>query len=321
MIKLIHKLKEGAVMGKVNVKLIEYKNFGKCIEISNSQVQVIVTVDIGPRIINYSFIDGENIMFEDLERAVKMTGEEFACYGNKTWYLYGGHRLWTSPEGPVRSKYPDNDAVSYEILENGAVFSPDEQVWNQYKFEIEVLLDEDSTEVTLIHRITNCGAWNITLAPWAITVLSPGGIEIVPQATTETDLLPNRVMAFWPYTNLKDERMIWGKSYLGLISKPEIKQNFKFGTNNEHGFSMYFNHGDLLIKKFAPKANGNYPDGGMSFETYVAGPFIEIESLGELTELAPSETVSHTEYWTLFKEDAPNGLDEEKIDELVKKYV
>jgi len=59
----------------------------------------------------------------------------------------------------------------------------------------------------------------------------------------------------------------------------------------------------------------------MSFETYGSRMFLEMESLGELTNLKPQKTVSHTEYWELFKEAAPTSFNEEEIDELVKKYV
>ena len=38
-----------------------YKNFGKCMEISNGTVKALVTVDIGPRVIYYG-VKGMNIM-------------------------------------------------------------------------------------------------------------------------------------------------------------------------------------------------------------------------------------------------------------------
>ena len=40
-----------------------YKNFGKCMEISNGTVKALVTVDIGPRVIYYG-VKGMNIMHE-----------------------------------------------------------------------------------------------------------------------------------------------------------------------------------------------------------------------------------------------------------------
>lgn len=308
-------------MGKVNVSVCEYKNFGKCIKIANDIVKVIVTVDVGPRIINYSFLDGENIMFEDVDRIFAESGEPFEKFGGGTWYIYGGHRLWTSPEGYPKSYYPDNNPVPYKILENGAVFSPEVQKWNQYQMEIEVTLDENSSDVHLKHRITNRAAWSVTLAPWCLTVLTPGGQEIVPQPTVDTGLLGNRLLALWPYTKLTDKRVIWGDRYVSLTQDKNNSDKFKFGINSEHGFSLYFVNGDLFVKKFSPIANGNYPDGGMSFETFTNNLFLEMETLGETHEIAPDETVEHCESWSLYREPKPEFFDEDALDELVKKYV
>lgn len=308
-------------MGTVTTKVTEYKNFGNCLEIANGIVKLLVTVDVGPRVINYSFIDGENIMFEDVNRDFSQTGPEFDNFGGGTWYIYGGHRLWTSPEGMPKSYYPDNDPVPYEIIENGAVFKPAPQKWNQYQYEITITLCPDSSKVSLTHKIINCAAWDVTLAPWTLTVLSPGGFEIVAQPTKDTGLLGNRLMALWPYTNMMDERVTWGNKYIGLEQHPGHPDKFKVGINSEHGFAMYFNHGDLFIKKYTPIENGSYPDGGMSFETFTNALFLEMETLGEITSIAPGTAVTHTESWSLFKEAKPEGYCEKTIDALVEKYV
>ncbi len=308
-------------MGKVNVELCEYKNYGKCLKISNDIVKVIVTVDVGPRVINYSFLDGSNIMFEDIDRSFERSGKEFDRFGGGKWYIYGGHRLWTSPEAFPKSYYPDNDPVPYTILENGAVFSPAEQKWNQYQMEIEITLAEDSSDVHLIHRITNRAAWSVTLAPWCLTVLAPGGQEIVPQPTKNTGLLGNRLLALWPYTKLTDKRVIWGDRYISLAQDSNNSDSFKFGLNSEHGCSLYFLDNNLFIKKFKVIENGIYPDGGMSFETYTNDLFLEMETIGEISEIAPEETVEHEEFWSLYHCPALTEFDEDKLDELVKKYV
>ncbi|MDP4180992.1 MAG: hypothetical protein Q8942_07860, partial [Bacillota bacterium] len=52
-------------MGKVTVNEIKYSNFGKCIEVSNGEVSLVVTVDFGPRIIRYGFVDGKNELCEN----------------------------------------------------------------------------------------------------------------------------------------------------------------------------------------------------------------------------------------------------------------
>lgn len=318
--KIILSTKGGFIMGKVSVDICEYKNYGKCLKISNEIVKIIITVDVGPRVINYSFLDGQNIMFEDLNRDFSESGKEFDCFGGGTWYIYGGHRLWASPEGYPKSYYPDNDPVPYKIIENGAVFSPATQKWNQYQMEMEITLDENSSEVHLVHRITNRAAWSVTLAPWCLTVLAPGGCEIIPQPTEDTGLLGNRLLAIWPYTKLTDNRVIWGDRYISLTQDKTNSDKFKLGINSEHGLSLYFINGDLFVKRFSPVKGGNYPDGGMSFETFTNNLFLEMETLGQIKEIAPNETVEHEENWALYRQEGLKEFDEDKLDELVKKY-
>lgn len=300
---------------------IEYKNYGKCLELTNGIVRLVVTLDIGPRVINYSFCDGDNIMFEDIDRVFSHSGAAFdEAYGGGTWYIYGGHRLWTSPEGMPKSYYPDNDPVTYELTENGVRLMPPVQKWNQYAYTIEIALEENNTNVTLKHEIKNCAAWPVTLAPWAITVLSPGGVEVVPQPTRDTGLLGNRLIGLWPYAKMTDARVSWADRYIFLRQDSTAEGNFKVGLNSEHGYALYFNHGDLFVKQFSPRENGCYPDGGMSFETFTNPLFLEMETLGEISTIEPESTVSHTECWSLHKAELPE-LTEAAIDSVVKQYV
>lgn len=306
-------------MAKVILKETEYKNFGKCVEISNGIVKLLVTIDVGPRIINYSFVDGENVMWEDTERT--FANKRVADIFGSPFYIYGGHRLWASPEAFPRTYFADSDPVAYEITENGARFIQSIQKLNQYSIEFTVTLSPDSTEVKVEHKITNHNLWDITLAPWAITVLSGGGTEIVPMSCSDTRPLANRLLAFWPYSDLRDKRFALQNKYAVLSHSYDAERAFKFGINCEHGFSMYFNHGDIFIKKFEVVPNGIYPDGGMNFETYSAKNYIEMESLGELKTIKPNESCEHTEYWSLARGNAPESYTDEKIDEVVKKYV
>ena len=299
---------------------IQYDGCGRCLEISNGTAVTVITLDIGPRIIRYSFADGENIMFEDKDRVFSAGGEVFdAAYGKgSTWYIYGGHRLWTSPEGYPRSYYPDNAPVPYTLTENGAIFSPEVQKWNQYQYEIEVEMAEKGTDVKVFMRVTNRAPWSVTLAPWGISVLSAGGTVVVPQPTRDTFVMPNRTVTLWSYNRMTDKRFTWLDKYMILRQDSTAGDiPFKFGINSEHGYAMFFNHGDLFIKRFEAKPDGNYPDGGMSFETYTNKLFLEVESLGELKTLAEGETAEHVEHWSLMKAQMPE-LTDAAIDEFVR---
>ena len=57
----------------------------------------------------------------------------------------------------------------------------------------------------------------------------------------------------------------------------------------------------MFVKRYAWKDNGAYPDYGCNTEVYTAAAFIEVETLGPLTTLAPGATAEHTERWSLHK--------------------
>ena len=306
-------------MSNIVLNEINYNGFGKCVELTNGIVRVVITVDVGPRIVCYSFVNGENIFWENPERTYSEDSVT-QTYGSP-WYIYGGHRLWTSPEAAPRTYYADNDPVEYEKIPGGARFIQPVQKINQIQCEFSVTLSPDSTDVKVHHKITNRNSWDITFAIWALSVMSSGGLEIIPQPTSDTGLLNNRLIGIWSYAKMTDPRITWGDRYIAMRQDPQIKTNYELGINSEHGFAMYLNHGDVFVKKFDLVKGGTYPDGGMSFESFVCENFLECESLGELKTVAPGSSVEHCEYWSLSKADAPSGFDEEELDRLCEKFV
>ncbi len=301
---------------------IQYDGYGSCLEISNGIVRLVVTLDFGPRIIRYSFVDGENIFFEDKDRIFFDDNKEIEeVYGkDAVWYIYGGHRLWTSPEAMPRTYYPDNEPVNVTLTEQGAIFTPPVQKWNQYGYAIEVQLSEDSADVTVIHKLKNYSPWDVTLSLWPISVLSSGGTEVFPQPTYDAGFLANRQIAFWSYAKMTDTRLGWLDRYIILKQDGNISEEFKMGLGSDHGYALYFNHGDVFVKQFEAKRDGNYPDGGMSFETYTNQLFLEMETLSELKTIAPEETAEHVERWSLYKGQLPE-LSDDVLDKEVQKYL
>ena len=82
----------------------------------------------------------------DLARKSVMDDETFTdIYGNRAWYLYGGHRLWITPESAPETYYPDNEEVKFEYTDNGAVFTPNAQIKNDIQMQIEVVMADSGT--------------------------------------------------------------------------------------------------------------------------------------------------------------------------------
>src|SRR6202795_3088202 len=84
----------------VRVEKIAYKGWPNCYRITNGEVELIVTSDIGPRIMRYGFVGDQNF-FKEFTESLGKTGEP-------AWVLRGGHRVWAAPEDAVRTYAPDN---------------------------------------------------------------------------------------------------------------------------------------------------------------------------------------------------------------------
>ncbi|NJJ41294.1 hypothetical protein [Paenibacillus apii] len=307
-------------MAELYVRPIIYGNYGKCVEVTNGTISLVATVEFGPRIIRFGFTGGDNVFFEDTERQFKETGGDFSVVGGGEWHIYGGHRLWTSPESVPRTIYPDNGPVRWRTAGNGIVLTPDTETWTHVQKEIEVQMNPESGEVTIHHRITNTGAWPVTFAPWALSVMAEGGKAIIPQAKRETLVLPNRVLALWPESQMNDHRVYWGERYI-LLQQDETAKPFKFGTNNDEGWAAYFNKGQLFIKTYLHNIHAVYPDYGVSFECYTNHLFLELETLGELKTVAPLETVSHTETWKLIRNASLSLDNENELESAIRPYL
>lgn len=289
-----------------------YKEFGKCVEISNGVVDLIVTVDIGPRIIRFGFVGEENELCESSELSKQVWNGE--------WKIWGGHRLWHSPEGDPRSYVPDNSPVKWEKIENGIRVIQEVEPWVQTEKQMEITLDCCDSGVKIVHKLSNKNAWPIEVSAWALTVMATGGLEIVPQSQRDTGLLGNRLIALWPYTKMNDYRVYWGDKYITLKQDPNMKQAIKFGIPNEEGWAAYLNHGNLFVKKYTHQMDAKYPDYGVSYETYTTDFMLEMETLSPLTILNPEDTIVHQEVWKLVKEvEVP--MNEKEIDEMVDKHI
>lgn len=303
-------------------KIIQFKNYGKCLEITNGIVKAVVTLDIGPRIVYYGFKDGENILNTSKEEFDPVSNElmDEHFYKGATWNNFGGHRLWASPEKMPDTYYPDCDPVEYELTENGVILTPKAQVENGQAMSIELSMSSDEPKMDVVHSIENISDKEQDIALWALSVCEKNGLLIVPMNTNDTGLLHNRVISVWSYADLSDERIFFGKKYFTLKQDVNAETAMKFGFDLNDGTAYYVVGNSVFEKKYYPNhPNGRYPDGGVSMETYSCNLFTEVETLSEQKVMAPNETCTHKETWTMHKKPCEiNPKDNESIDNFVK---
>ncbi len=273
---------------------INYGGWPNCVRLSNGQVELIATTDVGPRIIRFGFIGGSNVLKEIPAHVGQL--------GGNVWRSYGGHRLWRAPEDVKYTYAPDNQPIEYAWDGHALKLSQPKDAAGLAK-EIEILLDPERSWVSLLHRIINRSESSVDIGPWAVTVMAAGGRAILPHEPYRPhseSLLPVRSLALWSYTDMKDPRWTWGSRYIQLKQDPAAKVEQKFGIRNTLGWAAYTLNGVTFIKRFPFDSGARYPDLDCNFEVFTNDAILELESLGPMARLDPGASIEHTERWFLF---------------------
>jgi hypothetical protein len=291
----------------LTIETIEYGGWPNCIRVSNGEIELVATTDIGPRIIRLGFVGGQNLF--------KNYADTLGRTGDTEWHNYGGHRLWHAPEVFPRTYAPDNDPVEY-VWEGTTLVLRNSERENALDKEMRVTLSPTSPCVEVAHRIVNRGPWPVDLAPWTLSVMAPGGRAVYPQEDFRPHpdvLAPARPLVLWHFTDMSDPRWTWGRRYIQLRQDPAAITKQKVGFLNRQGWAAYLLKGEALIFRYADDPGATYADMGCNTETYTDPDMLEVETLGPWTKLKPGDGVGHDEFWTLAKLEC--GPSDAEIDE------
>ncbi len=308
----------------VNVKEIEsFKEYGKCVSISNGVIEAIVTIELGPRIISFGFVDSQNFMCSERSAFTRKDDEVYQNFFGKGrgWESFGGHRIWLSPESYPETYTPDDKPVEYETTTDGAIFTPQPDTEIGVQKTLEIKMDPDDANIQVDMQIKNISDADKEFAVWSLSVCTDGGTLIIPMNTNDTGLLPNRIISVWPYTDMNNDRLYWGQKYITVKQDVTAEKPIKIGVDLNCGTAYYVLNDDILCKNYETNhPDGIYPDGGCSFETYTNDVMLEFETLSELKNIKPGETNSLCERWTLCKKPCDADLkDDASIDNLLSK--
>lgn len=289
------------------MELVSYGGWKHCVRLTNGQIELIVTTDVGPRVIRFGHIGGPNL-FREFEDQLGLTGGD-------SWRPYGGHRFWHAPEQQVRTYWPDNGPVEYDFDGKTLFVRQGVEVTTGLVKEIDITLDPTENRVMLVHRLINRGLWAIEVAPWCLSVMARGGRAIIPQEPFRPwpdALLPARPMVLWHYTDMADPRWTWGRKYVQLRQDPSAASFQKVGMLNTLGWAAYTLGDEVFIKRYDYQPFAKYPDFECNTEVFTNADMLEVETLGPLTKLTPDSHAVHVEHWYL--ERAHVGTTDAAID-------
>jgi hypothetical protein len=274
--------------------------------LENDSLRLEYLTTAGPRIVRFSRKGGANLFAELPNLQIETPHGPFL--------FHGGHRLWAAPERMPDTYEPDNMTIEIQTFTDGVRLTQNGGKIRIFK-SMEIRLPKNAPKVTIKHSLQNGGNKPLMIAPWALTMCRLGGTAILPQPVGNADadgFLPNRFLELWPYARINDARLILRDDFILIRGVPE-SQAIKVGYFNPHGWMAYWLEGTLFKKTFTFQPGATYPDGGCNAESYCKDEFIELETLGPLSQIESGQAVEHTETWELF-----DGLEQPFLPKWIK---
>jgi len=302
-----------SVTAAVKIEKTAWSGWPNCYRISNGEVELIVTSDIGPRIMRYGFVGGQNVFW------VQKEGEGKS--GEPAWVMRGGHRIWVGPEDIKYTYPPDNTPIQVDVRGNVLIATQPVEKETRIQKQIEIRLADSGTDVTVIHRLINKGEMPLEYSAWALTMMTPGGHGVTgfpPRGTHPEVLQPTNPLIMWAFSDLSDKRWTYTKKYLILDSQPGNTTPTKLGHHNPKTWGAYFLNGEMFLKRYdAAPLPSQHPDMGASYETFTSGQFLEIETMGPLTRVPSGGTLEHVERWSMHKSGKPAAWTDAELDRIL----
>lgn len=250
--------------------------------------ELVILTETGPRIMSFKPEGGENFFYVNKDNFREKVGSD-------QWLVYGGTRLWVSPETAVTYAH-DNVPVQVKTDRDRVTLTAPA---GETGIRKTMMVEAKPRTFRITCTVVNEGPLLHSAGIWVLSCLEP--------AAGSRIYLPWGEQGEW---NVKD--MKYWRSWLEAGSDIESKQwrptneffiieptgeTGKVGFRNRHGFAL-FQRGNLsFIKKAGYIEEAHYPDDGCSFEVYTSKDFYEIETLSPLYCLKPGVAYSHSEDW------------------------
>lgn len=318
----------GAMPGRggsqVEVEEIDYHGWENSVEITNSEIRLIVVPAIG-RIMYYGFKDGENVLWNNPKYFGKvLPGEPFKDEEGKfTWTNFGGDKVWPNQQSEFveinghawpPDHWFDGGKHGAEILKDGVVITSLLSEYNGARSIRTIRLEPSGTRVNIHQQIKKeKKAANEKLEPLRYTIWNV--TQIRPPEQTLYPLNPHSHfdLRFHPFS-FEEKVAVDNFTIKGNIGifVPHPGKSQKVGADSDRWLAGIVGH--VVIAEFF-KRDGTqvYPDGGLSAEVYTCPDYTELELLSPWVRLKVGETLELPISWELYQLPAKlNGAEEKR---------
>jgi hypothetical protein len=301
--------------------------------LGNGLVSVAVVPAIGGRLMRYDLGTHPFLWTNPLE-----AGKTYEPAEDAPWRNFGGYKTWPAPQLAWRhglGVWPppprlDGGAWSAEIEagEGGravlATVSPVEDFpsWQSagLQFARRYTLHPGCTRLHVEQSMLNTGKTPATASLWDVTQVigaHPGADDydkfwVYFPLNRRSAFGPNGYMAYGGFpTGYGDGQ--W-KTYAddGIGAVQYLHHLGKLGNDSDGGWICYVDERDgyAYAKRFAHADSGNrqiYPEGGLTTAVFTSGaePYLEVEVMSPLVELAPGARYDFAEDWYCARTGGP----------------
>ncbi len=283
--------------GLSTVDRITYHGWKNSLRIRNRTAEVVVVPDIG-RVMSFRLTGGRNVFWEDCS----LDGQR-GDWEAKEWVNFGGDKTWPSPEAEWsdytgRKEWrppPAFDSLPVQATIEGSdliLTSPIDPFYQMRTIRRVHLYSNILQIATSYERVAGAPS---KIGVWVITQFKNPVAVYVPTKTNS--IFPQGHFVFgnqpWPQLQVTNQ-------HIRITRDP--KAPHKMGCDAEQ--LLWMGEKEMCLVSSERDSAAEYPDRGSSAEVYTnpdPREYVELEFLGPLTVMEPSDRISAKVTYTLMK--------------------
>lgn len=318
----------GLAHSQVKTELVNYKGWAKAVQLTNNEIKLVVVPQIG-RIIHFSYINEENLLYEnsELEGQTFSAEKPYKVDSELTHAGFGGDRIWPTKQDDfekmngsrgLSDPWIDGSEWEYELVKNGVKITSRVSDYIGTKVTRVITLDKKGATVNIQQKMEKVKLGkqkNIEPIPvtlWNLSKVANPEFGILP--LSENSIFKNGIeFQKWPdNTNSAPKNYSEHGNVGQLIPVPKISQ--KMGADSK-GWVAGVYKDKVFGQFFHFDKNETYPDGGTSATIFTCTDFTELECLSPETKLNVGEVLEHNIKWKLtrIKADSQSNRREQAV--------
>jgi len=306
----------------------DYAGWGwKSWVMKNGLITLAVAPEIGGRVMQYD-LDGHPSIYVNPEEV----GKRYTPSQQSGWPNYGGYKTWPAPQhrwlasgggwppppnldfGPYSCRIVTDTPESSVVRIESPVETFSKWRCHGLKFERQLTIYRGSTRVRVEQTLTNKGSQKANWAIWDVTQsiaahrgkADYGNFWVYFPIRADSRFGPD---GYYVMSGDKEDSQWKSNIVPGVSAVQYLHHGGKIGADSDGGWICYVDRKDgyAYAKTFSFFKEQAYPDSGASVEVFTSAglPYLEVEVLSPLVDLAPKQSYTFVENWYATRCEGP----------------